>query len=398
MRTVGTLAVAIPAVLCVAAPARLHAQTCAFNQATATATVSLVGGTSNLRVRSGSIELNNAPCGGATVTNTDTVVITATGQRNVLTMAGDFAPGATPEAGLSEIEVSIQSPLSTFTLSRGGADDAITFTATGIDVGDDGDEDVSGTLATPTVRIMGGEGNDTIDATRYPERVVLYGNGDNDTLVGGPNRDTLFGGAGDDLLDGGLNNDSLSGGPGTDDEIGGAGNDLFRQDGSSNGSDTIIGGGGIDKLFYNGRRNGVTVTIGDGLSNDGEPGEGDNVGSDIENLVGGAGNDTLTGSSSGNVILGGGGNDTIFGLGGNDTVQGDAGDDFLNGGSGRNQLKGKDGNDTLQGDPLGTDTFKGDAGDDTILNNTDGRSENVFCGTGTDTAEDNDEDNFVDCE
>jgi Ca2+-binding RTX toxin-like protein len=397
MKTVGTLAAAIPALFCLAVPARLHAQTCAFDAATATARVDLVGGTSTLRVRAGAIELNNAPCGAARVTNTDTVVVRATGQNN-LTMAGVFAPGATAEAGVSEIEVSILSPLQTFTLSPGGADDAITFTASGIDVGDDGDEDISGTLTANTVRIMGGEGNDTIDATSYPERTVLYGNGGDDSLLGGPNRDTLFGGGGDDFIDGGADIDSITGGPGNDTEIGGAGNDLFRQDGAANGSDQIIGGSGTDKLFYDGRSNGVTVTIGNGVNNDGEPGEGDNVAADIENLVGGRGNDSLTGSNGPNVILGKAGNDTIVGLGGDDTLQGDAGDDILNGGSGRNQLKGKDGNDTLQGDPAGIDTFKGDAGDDRIIGNTDGRPENVFCGAGIDVVERNDEDSFTDCE
>ena len=78
---------------------------------------------------------------------------------------------------------------------------------------------------------------------------------------------------------------------------------------------------------------------------DGSTGEKDTIGADVENLVGGWGNDTLTGSPAANRIDGGHGSDVIRGGAGNDTldsgegitggvdkVYGEAGDDVLNGG------------------------------------------------------------------
>ena len=83
----------------------------------------------------------------------------------------------------------------------------------------------------------------------------------------------------------------------------------------------------------------------DGLANDGSTGENDTIKTDIENLMGGAGNDTLTGSSTvppaspgvtvgANRIDGLGGNDVMVGLAGNDVLDGGAGDDTFDGGVG----------------------------------------------------------------
>jgi Ca2+-binding RTX toxin-like protein len=70
----------------------------------------------------------------------------------------------------------------------------------------------------------------------------------------------------------------------------------------------------------------VTVSL-DGGAGDGEPGEGDNVQSDVENLVGGSGGDTFIGSAAGNTLDGGAGEDYSDGGAGADTlVGGDAGD------------------------------------------------------------------------
>ena len=55
---------------------------------------------------------------------------------------------------------------------------------------------------------------------------------------------------------------------------------------------------------------------------------------DIENAVGGNGDDIITGNDLNNVLTGGAGNDTIYGAGGNDTISGGAGVDILTGGAG----------------------------------------------------------------
>jgi Ca2+-binding RTX toxin-like protein len=101
------------------------------------------------------------------------------------------------------------------------------------------------------------------------------------------------------------------------------------------------------------------------LADDGAAGEKDYVYTDVENLIGGSGNDKLTGTTppaalpsgftQNNKFVGNGGNDTLIGLGGNDT---------LDGGSGNDSLSGGDNNDLLNGG-TGTDKFYGGAGLDT---------------------------------
>src|SRR4051794_5242077 len=134
-------------------------------------------------------------------------------------------------------------------------------------------------------------------------------------------------------LDGGDGNDKITGGPGDDDLIGGAG------------ADTLAGGAGHDSADYSARLNPVNVSL-DGAANDGEVGESDNVGSDVEAIVGGAGNDTLTGNDADNALLGNAGNDTLTAAGGNDQLDGGAGDDTLDGGTGSDSVAGGDGFDS----------------------------------------------------
>ena len=73
----------------------------------------------------------------------------------------------------------------------------------------------------------------------------------------------------------------------------------------------------------------------------------------IENVIGGAGNDTLAGNAQNNVLIGGAGNDTLNGNGGNDTLTGGAGNDTLNGGAGADTMIGGLGNDTYIVDNAG---------------------------------------------
>jgi Ca2+-binding RTX toxin-like protein len=105
------------------------------------------------------------------------------------------------------------------------------------------------------VRLDGGAGNNTIDASAFTYgRVVLVGNGGEDTLRGGSGADILYGGGEDDVLDGGAGDDRLQGGAGDDRLDGGrgvdqlhgeAGDDILRG-GFDDLADLIWGGPGAD--------------------------------------------------------------------------------------------------------------------------------------------------------
>jgi hypothetical protein len=95
----------------------------------------------------------------------------------------------------------------------------------------------------------------------------------------------------------------------------------------------------------------VSVTP-DGVANDGEPGEGDDVGPTFASITGGRGDDQLhavAGPGSGARLDGRAGNDRLFGGPGNDVLFGADGDDSLLGGDGGDELWGGSGADLLRG-------------------------------------------------
>ena len=93
----------------------------------------------------------------------------------------------------------------------------------------------------------------------------------------------------------------------------------------------------------------------DGVADDGQPGEGDEFRTDIENLSGtGLGNDTLVGNDGPNILEGLDGADSLRGGGGNDNLRGQGGGDFLEGEGGDDTLRGGPGFDALRGG-IGTD-------------------------------------------
>jgi Ca2+-binding RTX toxin-like protein len=121
------------------------------------------------------------------------------------------------------------------------------------------------------------------------------------TLVGGTGKDVLLGGSGDDSLSGGGSNDKLVG---------------------RLGADILDGGSGIDTVEYTDRvtaRAGVTASL-NGTADDGATDEGDFILSNVENLLGGRGNDILIGNEANNLIAGARGADQIFGFGGDDVL------------------------------------------------------------------------------
>ncbi len=213
-------------------------------------------------------------------------------------------------------------------------------------------------------RVDANSGNDTLDATGSTARVRQYGNGGDDTLIGGENRDTQRGGAGDDIIYGGGGNDVIRGDAGADELRGGEGNDLIYADSD----DTVVeGGAGNDRV----------IVQGDGDFSI------DMTASGVERVDGGAGDDTLDASGSTSRVrqYGNDGDDTLIGGEGRDIQQGGDGDDTISGGGDRDNIRGGEGADRLSGDE-GRDTIRGDAGDDVIIGGDD--NDTLYGGDGSD--------------
>jgi Ca2+-binding RTX toxin-like protein len=234
----------------------------------------------------------------------------------------------------------------------------------------------------------------------------IYGNGGNDSIVGGNSSREYFGSGlffgGDDILDGGAGNDTISGLGGNDTIIGGLGtNQLSGGDGDDvfeivNGSiNRLDGGDGFDQIL---NLNLATLTTAVNINLDRAAtwttagitaiAQANNMEA-IVNISSGAGNDRLeaaAGSTISRIMAGNGGNDTIAGGDANDTVQGGTGNDSLLGGSGNDLVEGGAGNDTIDGDAYrseGDDTLRGGDGDDIIYGF--GGNDNLEGGTGNDT-------------
>jgi Ca2+-binding RTX toxin-like protein len=97
--------------------------------------------------------------------------------------------------------------------------------------------------------LVGGAGNDFLDAD-----IALMGEdyrpqSGNDSLIGGAGADTLRGWYAEDILDGGSGADVLEGGWGADTLQGGRGNDLLEWYASSEERDRVDGGLGDDRLI-----------------------------------------------------------------------------------------------------------------------------------------------------
>jgi Ca2+-binding RTX toxin-like protein len=174
-------------------------------------------------------------------------------------------------------------------------------------------------------------------------------------------------------LFGGGANDLLLGGAADDDVHGGIGNDTLDAGRDAGGADRYDGGPGEDLVDYSARVNGVVVTL-MGVADDGEAGEGDDVTTSVEDVIGSQGPNTIAGSAVGNriwggpsidVVQGGDGDDFIYGGDGDDDLQGDAGDDFIYGEEGDDTLSGGVGDDLLDGYP-GVNAVDGGLGDGDI--------------------------------
>lgn len=190
---------------------------------------------------------------------------------------GPLAPGASPEVGAAEIEVSIAESYEPKVLNVAGtaAPERIEIGQLGLgtvgvnlDAQADGSaQDADVTLAVPqagrvTVRAVAKGGDDTVSALGGPaftgpvaaERVAISGGPGDDRLLGGPGRDFLRGDDGNDLLLGGRGRDNLAVGPGRDIAKGGKGPDQIENHSSVGGiaddllPDRVFGGSGGDSI------------------------------------------------------------------------------------------------------------------------------------------------------
>jgi Ca2+-binding RTX toxin-like protein len=240
------------------------------------------------------------------------------------------------------------------------------------------------------------------------ERLVLNGNGGDDTMTsdpalavaellnGGVGIDSLQGGGAADFINGGDDNDTLDGGPGIDRLVGDRGGDAMAGGAGADtmvwnngdGSDSMDGQDGLDKVEVNGAAgagdaftiapNGArakfdrtnlgpfTLDIGTAELLDVRGQGGDDTfvaaaGTPLAVLAdGGDGNDALTGAEEPDTFLGGAGNDTLTGGAGPDLLDGQDGDDSLLARDGAGDLaRGGIGNDSAQADAPGVDVIDG---------------------------------------
>lgn len=214
---------------------------------------------------------------------------------------------------------------------------AVTADADGVS-GDDGRSGEHDTIATDVENLTGGKGKDRLYGTNGTN--VLIGRAGNDRLYGRGGDDTLEGLEGRDRLDGGAGNDRLIG----DDTV------YFRT--KTLYADVFVGGTGVDVADYPNYWLPVIADLDGKSGDDGVKGEGDTIGTDVENLGGGFGHDTLTGNAANNIITGGPqGRDVLRGLGGDDTLLSDT----LEGTTSEEEIDSLDGGAHVNGDTCGYD-------------------------------------------
>ena len=226
--------------------------------------------------------------------------------------------------------------------------------------------------------VISGSGNDTLESGLVSNLIdagggndSLVGGGGNDTLCGGHGNDTIMGGAGEDTLifaaGGGrtvkLNsasaqltgegrdliaeiehviatnrNDAILGNGSANRLEGRDGNDVLAGGGANDtliggyGNDTIAGGAGEDTLIFANSTAGRVVNL--AVTGAQATGEGKDMISGMEHVLGGRGNDFFTGNAFRNRLDGQGGNDVLTSGAGNDTILGGDGNDRLDGGAG----------------------------------------------------------------
>jgi Ca2+-binding RTX toxin-like protein len=311
------------------------ATSCTFDGGTATVTATIGSGQSPTLERSGdAIVFDGGACGAATVTNTDTINVSApdhvtTEGLTVSIAGGQFAPGKTAEVdGTDEIEIALSldgdEPLKVVGSS---GPDTITMRGYGTDLTSNstsGEFEITYPLTTATKSLDGGAGDDTLRMDNVYTSDVHGGPGDDtieaaifapSTYDGGADRDTIRytaasgvivhatapgagtadrgGGAIDTLtgvekIVGSYASDTFYGSQGSDWFDGAAGNDWFLPWG---GDDHVEGGDGFDTMSVGASMLPVTFDLTSKTAN----GEGADTFDGIEVLQGSPNDDVFAG-------------------------------------------------------------------------------------------------------
>ncbi|MEG3862717.1 calcium-binding protein [Microcoleus sp. herbarium12] len=247
----------------------------------------------------------------------------------------------------------------------GGGDLITTSTLGGSLIFGQGDNDTLISVG-PNDTLVGGPDEDSLVGQR--ERILMFGDAGNDTVVAQSRNATLFGGLGDDLLQGTVDANLMFGNEGSDTMLGGG-----------LGRDSLYGGKGNDSLgfFIAGGGNNLRLAIGASA--------GGNQGSNY--LRGDLGDDYIVAINQKDTLFGGRGNDTLYGVASNSYLSGDLDNDtlvitntsqpnqfapgsFVTIGIEKTTLLGGVGNDSLVGGlgefGAGKNFFDGGEGNDTI--------------------------------
>lgn len=173
--------------------------------------------------------------------------------------------------------------------------------------------------------VYGGAGNDVIHGEDGNDMLfgeaghdIIFGGKGDDLVMGGEGNDLLHGDDGDDLLDGGEGDDEIHGGSGADLIIGGDGRDIaYGGDGDDtfvatvgDGDDVYDGGDGRDTYDASRTSADARIDLAAGTASSTEIGNDTLV--DIENAIGGSGNDIIVANDAVNYLTGGAGHDIFL--------------------------------------------------------------------------------------
>jgi len=193
----------------------------------------------------------------------------------------------------------------------------------------------SGTLKNVTVsqdgKTVTGNVDGDFDGSGLNYTFVLTGDNNDNNITTGDGDDTITGSGGDDVLNGGAGDDTFIASPG-------------------GGDDTYIGGDGIDTITYAASDDDLIINLSTGTASDDRGNIGNDTLIEIENVVGGSGNDIIIGDDNVNVLRGGAGDDFIDGRGGQDTAvfSGTYGESTITVVDGVLRVTGPDGVDTIE--------------------------------------------------
>lgn len=319
----------------------------------------------------------------ATTAEVDTVVETSTGGYDSLNF-GSISTNVRVDLSLNTSQtvhvnrsLILQAGANIETVTGGSGNDRLTGNAkANVLRGGAGNDTLIGGAGSD--RLIGGVGNDTYvlrnAASAESDSVEEMANGGTDTLYFASvtknvhvNLDTaatqaiytnmqlklnssldvenVTGGSGNDTITGNTAANVLIGGAGSDSLLGRTGNDtyVFRSAASAE-IDTIteLAGAGTDTLNFSAITTALTVNLSSAATQTIHTNRQLklNLGTSVENVIGGSANDNITGNTLSNVLVGNAGNDRLSGLGGRD---------ILIGGLGLDQLLGGDGEDILIG-------------------------------------------------